>query len=416
MPFRPRHRSPIRILVLVAVGLAAVAALALGASPEVAVQVSENENSDGPARRAVTAVTASGQQLVVWHQEDYGKSELWGRIVDEQGAVVGEPFPVSRPGAYALNPAVTTRGRRNEFLVAWDGSIPGKGGGIVARRFSGEGTPLGEEFLLAEGSAQEPALAYGGRRREFVVVWSGAYPVDAVVYGARLPAGTTSTPEPFRIAEGDSDRFRFEYVSLAYDSRTGRYLTGWDETDTRANDFTITESHSFVRTLPANAGERLGRIHRLPRSKDDTSGYPELVYNRKKHEYVALFSGSRLRRVDANGRPYGRELGEGYRRGTGLGSVRVEDVTVRPEGGYIVLFSGQFAEEGERHLYVRRVSPALKLRKWTRFVAQNAHAYDGSLAYSRVQERTRAIWLQGESEPPPDPQSYPGWEIWTRGL
>jgi len=418
MSLRRLYGPLVRIL-CVAGGLVALSAtLALGTAPEDVVQVSENGNSDYPARRAVTAVTASGQQLVVWQQEDYGKSELWGRVVDKNGVVLGEPFPVSRPHTYSLNPAVAVRGRRNEFLVAWeewfaDGGVNGRR--VVVRRFGGNGSPLDEGFVLANGG-KEPALAYGGRRKEFVVVWSGSERGHvAEVHGARLPAGTTSTPEPFRIARGDSTDFYFTNASLAFDSRTGRYLVGWEEVYTRA-EFTITESDAFVRTLPADPGERLGRIHRLSRSKEDPSGYPNLIYNRKKREYLALFSGTHLRRVNAEGRPYGRELAEGYRRDTGVHNVRLEDVNARPQGGYVVLFEGRYVIEGDPNLYARRVSSKLELRNGTELVAEKAVGYDGSLAYSREQARTRAMWLQVTSDVPRDGSGYIGWEIWTKGL
>lgn len=381
-------------LALFGIGLAVAMA-----GPGTAIQVSDNASTGDEyiPRGPATAVVRSGRQLVVWTQDDQlNRDSVWGRIVDTDGAAIGEPFQISASGT-ARTPAVAARGRRDEFLVTWT-DAPATSFRIVARQIDRDGNLRGQEFVMAE-TGQYPALVYGGRRSEFMVVWHDFNQGAARVYGARLPAGSSETPAPFRISSGDSEG---ALADVAYDKRTGRYLVGW--------------GGGFVRLLPAEPGGRRGPVRRV----SETGGGPELAYNASEREYVALLAAgdrSVVRQIRPDGTAYGeqRRLPRSpFRRIFPWDLASIED------GGYMVVFDGETnPEEPNPSVYARRIGRDLKIHR-LRSVSSEEPGVSGTmgvLAYSRAQERARVVWLQGQEDqrnPPPGPR--PPWEVFTRGL
>jgi len=123
------------------------------------------------------AADSAGRFLVVW---DFCTApigclpQVHGRLFDEAGVQVGGELQVSGAADYASAPAVAADGAGN-FIVAWtseyqDGSLAG----VYARRYDGEGVPLGGEFRVNSHTTDRqwrPAVA-ADEAGNFVVAWA----------------------------------------------------------------------------------------------------------------------------------------------------------------------------------------------------------------------------------------------------
>ncbi|MFN0052048.1 MAG: putative Ig domain-containing protein [Planctomycetales bacterium] len=134
------------------------------------------------------AVTPEGTTIFAWGTSGTGNSELAAseataagivaRRVDAQGNVLGGEIDVSHsPADLAGNTVVGTYGHER-FVVAWESTgnaLDPSGSGVFARLFSGDGTPLGDEFAVSQtlaGDQGDPTVAWLAADR-FVVGWTG---------------------------------------------------------------------------------------------------------------------------------------------------------------------------------------------------------------------------------------------------
>ncbi|MFN0052047.1 MAG: FG-GAP-like repeat-containing protein, partial [Planctomycetales bacterium] len=146
------------------------------------------------------AVTPTGTLILAWGAADESSSEpageqglggtafattvaattqVWARLVDVQGTPVGPQILVSdTPCLEAGNTVAGTAGSER-FVVVWESTgnaLDASGSGVFARLFSGDGTPLGNEFrvnLTTAGDQADPTVAWLSAT-SFVVGWSGA--------------------------------------------------------------------------------------------------------------------------------------------------------------------------------------------------------------------------------------------------
>ena len=406
------RRIFIAIAALAAYAATAVA-LAAPASDPVQVSVNAHGGRGAKPKQATAAVTRSGRQLVVWLQDDDPDgSVIWGRVISAGGSPVGGPFQIAGPNPNALAPAVAVRGRRDEFLVAWNES-DFETRRVVARRFDGDGNPVGDRFTFSE-AGQDPAIAYGGKRKEFVVVWREFTADGSRIYGTTLPAGDSTASESAPVSRDGSGVIDEYAPAVAYDSRTGRWLVAW----TRAGR---SQSTALARILPQNPNEPRGRQRRLAKPGSGSTSLPQVTYNRRAREYLATWSavGSAVRRVHSDGRPYGPEVR--LREGTPFKGVLVADIAAAADGHYEILFSGDEDPDvppGDA-VFARRLGAELKLGRRLQRVSSSDRRTSASghaIVYSRANERFRAVWVEGTNAdndpnyPPPD------WEVWTRVL
>jgi hypothetical protein len=390
-----------------------------------------------------TALTAHGRQLVTWLQAtgDAGRDELWGRVVEADGRSMGQEFQISRAAAQGLpvtvgESMVAARGRRDEFLVVWTQRIGNSAyRHLAARRLDGSGRPLSDEFAVASPDRFSrlggPKLAYGARRREFLIVWraldatrgSEAAEVGDEIYGTRLPAGSSQTPPDFRLSSmgsGPNDQVGAVTPAVAYNSRRGDYLVAWEGGDESLNQNGIKQDAVFARTLPAAPRGRLGRTRRVSGFDSPPSVllFPDVAFNRQTREYLTTWatpwsSRSRVyaRRIHPDGRPYG---GEAYVAGARpLASAALPDVEPAPDGHYEFVFTGALDpdEDHDAAIYTRRLGPKLKRGRLRTVTSrgEGALATWPAITYSTAQARFRAVWLEEVERP------Y-NYEVFTRGL
>ena len=398
-------------IAIAALAPCAVAGVALAATPGERVQVSVNAHGGRGVspKEPAAAVTRSGRQLVVWVQDDNPDgSVVWGRVIGVDGAPVGGPFEIAGPNPNARDPAVAVRGRRDEFLVAWSES-DFQTRRVMARRFDGEGDPLGEAFTLSE-AALDPAVAYGGKRREFVVVWREFTPGGSRIYGARVPGGRSSRTEPAVVSRGGGSEVAESAPDVTYDSREGRWLVAWERNGT-----------VLARILHANPGTPLGRQRRLAKRGSPRSAVPRITYNSHAREYLATWfaAGSRIRRLQADGHAYGQEIE--VKGGASFETVGVGDIAAAPDGHYEILLNGDddTQQPPGSAVLTRRLGVDLKLGRRLQRVSRSDRSISAAghaIVYSRANDRFRAVWVEGRtpSNEPNEPAS--NLEVWTRVL
>lgn len=154
--------------------------------------------------RPAVAVDASGNFVVVWAdaaQESVLNYGIYGQGFTPAGTL-GTEFHVNTfTTGLQQNPAVAASGTNN-FLVVWESDgQDGQARGVVGRRLSATGLPIGGEFVVntyTTGYQTSPAVATDANGN-FVVVWVGAGLADANgVFGQRFNATGAALGSEFR--------------------------------------------------------------------------------------------------------------------------------------------------------------------------------------------------------------------------
>ncbi len=175
---------------------------------------------------------SSGGFVVVWQQElgqDGSGPGIFGQIFDDTGAPFGAEFPVNAfTTSSQEEPRVSADGAGN-FVVVWQSfSQDSSGFTIVARRFDGNGTPLGGDIVVNQytsGNQVNPDVSMSPSG-EFVVVWeSPAQDGDMEGIFARRfnPAGSPVSSD-MPVNSYTTGRQRLPSVAI---SETGEFAVAW---------------------------------------------------------------------------------------------------------------------------------------------------------------------------------------------
>jgi len=403
-------------------------------APGPAVQVTAGESAPSPQPFALgTAVTRRGRQLVLWFAAaaDGENARLWGRMVDPaRGVTVGEEFAVSGLGPDGAPVAATTgdaaaRGRRDEFLVTWaEENDDGFGVRLLARRFSDEGSALGEPLVVASEprflEVSGGAIAYGGPRRGFVVVFRARDQAGYAIYAARVAAGNTRVSEVRRISPYRKTLLESPgSYSVAYDSTTHRFLATWEDL---TGELTFKADRDvYARTIAGAPSRKLGRTRRIspPATSGRMSLNPDVAYNPAKHESAVSWTSrpgsesSRIyaRRIGPRGGPSGRAA-----------SIDGDDaafarISAARGGQYLVTFSRAGPREDDQTVLARRVGASLKARPPRSIPTEGAVRGDnGGIAYSLASNRFVVTWAETSEKRLEGSPCCPRYGIFTRTL
>ena len=151
--------------------------------PELQVNTYWTNDQNQPA----VAADSAGRFVVVW--ESYGQDGAFGSIVARRfggdGVPIGGEFVVSSSTSEARYTPVVAADAAGGFVVVWvDGSDDGSYTDVRARRYASDGAPIGAEFQVnayTEGYQSTPAVAVGAADG-FVVTWR-SFDQDASGYG-----------------------------------------------------------------------------------------------------------------------------------------------------------------------------------------------------------------------------------------
>jgi len=350
-------------LVAVLVGAPAQATLPIGAQFRVSQMGPDGNSNFAALDPAVAYNSQTNQYLVVWWGTDTtpGEAEVWGRLADAAGNLLGGKFRISDMGSDgdanydAAEPAVTYNAQANEYLVVWQGDdntvpLANDEFEIYGQRLSAAGTEVGtNDFRLsdmgpdgdANYDAAEPGVTYNGQANEYLVVWDGddntAPLVDneSEIFGQRLSAaGAEVGTNDFRLSDVGTDgntSFSAFNPAVAYGGQANEYLVIWEadeDTPPLANE----EYEIYGQRLSA-AGAEVGtndfRVSDMgPDGDASYSGaYGAVAYNGQANEYLVVWQGDHNTAplVDNENEIFGQRLSAA---GTEVGTndFRVSDV------------------------------------------------------------------------------------------
>ena len=175
-----------------------------------------NELTTGPQSDPGVAVAADGSFLVAWTHEgfaptDFGYS-IRARRYGADGLPIGPEFQVnSYSTGFQFGPSVAYGA--GEFLVSWTGTqSPGNDHSdtsIQARRFTGDGTPLTDDFQVntfAPSTQRRPDCTIDGSGG-FVVTWQSLGSAGTDTSAASVQARRWDDPFVDGFESGDTSRW-----------------------------------------------------------------------------------------------------------------------------------------------------------------------------------------------------------------
>jgi hypothetical protein len=159
-------------------------------------------------------------------------ASLRARFIDSTGQPVGSEFAPIGPRERAGIPSVTANPEAGEFLVTW-WDFRENLGDIFGQRLAGDGSLIGEDFLIVQASNFEnwpPAVAYNPSSDEYLVVWYEirGEPGESSIYGQRASAAGSLVGNVILIGDQGSPEVR---PAIAANSDTGEYLVVWSLID-----------------------------------------------------------------------------------------------------------------------------------------------------------------------------------------
>ena len=188
------------------------------------------------------------------------------------------------------SPAVAYNGRRGEYLVVWTTEQDANTWDIWARRVGASGN-LGDVFNVATGAAEkrtEPAVAYSSAQDEYLVVY--VYEVsssDYDIHARRVSWSGGLVSGEFAI---NTDSFWQTSPTVVYNSVNDEYLVVYQNTwgDLRKD----------IAAQRVSASD--GALQSWSIVASDTNEWrimPDVAYNEDEHEYLIMYT-----HYDASGR------------------------------------------------------------------------------------------------------------------
>ena len=213
------------------------------------------------------AMNAQRESIVVW--ESYADVEdgssglgVFGQLLDAQGAPIGGRFLVNENIVLGNQgaPAVA-RAPSGEFVVAWQTEVADGSYDIYARRYSADGAPNGDIFLVnttTTGDQKAPAVAIGPDG-QFVIAWQsisadGSTDILAQRY---LPGGGTDDGE-FRV---NNETALDQYDPSISMNASGQFVIAWVSDHPAVDPETMeddTEKSIFVQWFGAGGQPAVG--------------------------------------------------------------------------------------------------------------------------------------------------------------
>jgi hypothetical protein len=137
-----------------------------------------NTYTTGTTGNPDVAMSDAGDFTIVWDGSTpggYGRS-VFARQYAVDGTPLGADFRVNHFTALRDHVRASVAMRSGgDFIVAWEGQLGSHFPDIFARRYNGNGTPLGDQFRVnsyTTASQSAPAIAMD-EQSNFIVVWSG---------------------------------------------------------------------------------------------------------------------------------------------------------------------------------------------------------------------------------------------------
>jgi hypothetical protein len=226
-------------------------------------RISTNSAEHGTYNPATVGYDSeSGRYLVVWDREE----TVYARLLGPDGAALTSEFPISAEQEDIETEAIAYSPVAHEYLVGWKAFNDGR---VYVQRLNQDGVQVGPDDKVVGGSAtlrvdDAMDLAYNATSLEYMVVFNAESDSGGgeEVYGQRLDlAANEIGQDDFRISEmgapGDeSDEFEAAPPSIAWNSTLNQYLVAWHGND-GVSPFAPKEREVFGQLLAAD-GTQIG--------------------------------------------------------------------------------------------------------------------------------------------------------------
>jgi hypothetical protein len=193
-----------------------------------------NTSTAGCLQLPAVASDAAGRFIVVWQsdQDPGGGSGIFSRRFDSTASPLDPAdVQVNTTGAGNQSRPAVAMAPDGRFLIVWqsDSQSGGQGWDVVARAYTGTGSPAGGEILVnavTAGAQQGPRAAYvAAPAQGFAVVWEGA----GRIFARRLTlSGTAIDPGDTQVSATTAGTQR--NPALASDP-SGNYAVAWESVD-----------------------------------------------------------------------------------------------------------------------------------------------------------------------------------------
>jgi hypothetical protein len=294
--------------------------------------------TNGNGAPEAIAMEPDGDYVVTWEGDDAPDS---GGVFARRYAANGTPLtPILQANTEVAGlqfvPAVAVDDVGN-FVVAWESrDQDGDGAGIYAQRFSPSGQRLGDEFLVNTTASLEqrwPKVAVDSDG-DFLVTWTGGYQstVGYDVYAQRYTAAGEPVGTEARLNADAAGDQMFSAVAMDAD---GDFVATW------VNSSPATVGYDIYAQRFDRAGQELGPAFRVNTTTAATQVNPSVALD-DAGGFVIAWSGNfnanyngtiRAQAFSAAGAPRGPEI---LVSAAGVLTARNPSVAVTPGGAFVV--------------------------------------------------------------------------------
>ena len=189
------------------------------------------------------AYGSDGTFLVVWIKFGKGGNQnVLGQLIARDGTFIGSQIPIAKEREEVEGfPHLAYSSASRAFLVVWRNIDQAGNHDIYGRLVADDGSLLGSRFPISSGPSEEkrPWVAHDPDADRFLVVWYDLRGGDEDVYGQLVDADGSLYGDEIPIATEVEDQHR---PGVAFGVQGGRYLVTW--ADFRKQSLENT-SHSY---------------------------------------------------------------------------------------------------------------------------------------------------------------------------
>jgi hypothetical protein len=174
------------------------------------------------------------RSLVVWADQRPGTNgyDIYGQLVNANGTLYGGNFVISNAANTQFSPSVAYDNVNQRFLVVWYDYRPGTNGAdIYGQLVNSDGALVGSNFVISNAASDQfnPSVAYNSSFQRFLVSWqdernSGI--TDTDIYGQLVNANGTLYSTNFVISNAADDQYS---SAIAFDSVIHRFFVVWTD-------------------------------------------------------------------------------------------------------------------------------------------------------------------------------------------
>ena len=185
--------------------------------------------------RPAVALGEDGRFVIVWTGGNSSDTSVWGRRFDAQGRPLGGRFRLSTITDGSQFEPTVAMAADGGFLAAWTSGLfpfPSRSSDVYVRRFDADGKPLGAELLASVNTFQEQALPRIVRMEngDFLIGWEnfGGEGTFYDVFVRRFTADGTPLGEEFEASAG-STSFVSQYGFALAAGADGGFVVVWTD-------------------------------------------------------------------------------------------------------------------------------------------------------------------------------------------